>query len=101
MVAAASLLTILLLALAIAIAAKPVLEPKSPLKFPLVKRRSLANYNVMERDQRRVTSLRRRAGNQDDDSESDLRGSINTAALYEVYIYTLRIGMGDPPQFCE
>ena len=92
---AASLLTTLLLALAIAIAAKPVLERKSPIKLPLTKRRSLANYNVVERDRRRVKSLRRRAGNQVNS------GSISTVALFQRNEYTIPIGIGNPAMFCK
>lgn len=49
---AASLLTTLLFALVISIAAKPVLERKSPMKFPLTLRRNSYNYNVVGRDRR-------------------------------------------------
>ena len=92
--AATSLLTALLLALAIVIAAKPVLERKSPLKLPLTKRLSLSNHNVVERNRRRVNSLRRRAGNQDD-LESMV---VNTLAFFKINVYTVEVGIGDPIQ---
>ena len=42
------------LALAIAVTAKPVVERKLlPVRLPLTKRRSVVNYNVMESDRRR------------------------------------------------
>ena len=52
---AASQLSFLLLALAIAIAAKPVLfEKNSPMRLLLMKRRSLSKYDIVELDRRRL-----------------------------------------------
>jgi hypothetical protein len=109
---AASLLTTLLFAFAISIFAKPVLELKSPtvIRSPLVKRHSLANYNVMEMDMRRISYLGRRAGYENDrksvgikngtksgvtknDSKSSASG-IKTA-------YTCDIAVGNPPTHCK
>ena len=82
---AAFLLTILL-ALAIAIAAKPVLEQNSPMTFHITKRRSFANYNVVERDWHRLKS---RAGNHDSELTYDRTG-----------FYT-SVGIGQPPTTCK
>ena len=96
---AATLLTTLLLALAIAIAAKPVLERKMPMKLPLTKRRILSNYNVMGSDLRRLNSLRKRAGIQDD---SDLDSTVSSIpATFGVVHYTVSIGVGNPPTNCK
>ena len=90
---AASSLTALLLALAIAIAAKPVHDQKSFVKMP-VKRRSLANLNsnlvTVEHDQLRAKSLGGRAG------------SIPSTPLnYQKLIFTVDIGVGDPVRSCK
>ena len=90
---AASSLTTLLLALAIAIAAKPVHDQKSFVKMP-VKRRSLANLNSspVEHDQHRAKSLGGRAA----------RGSIPSTTLnYQKLIFTVDIGVGDPVKSCK
>ena len=91
MVAASLLSTLLLLALTISVTAKPVLEGKSPMrtKLPLTKRYNLANYNVMKRDRRRLNSLRRRAGNQD-----NLNSIINLPARYKYGVYVVDVGVG-------
>ena len=88
-------LTAFLLALAIAIAsaAKPVLERRSLLRLPLTKRLSLSNHNVVERNRRRVNSLRRR-----DDSESMM---VNTLTFFKINVYTAEVGMGDPVPMCK
>ena len=98
--APASLLITLLLALAIAITAKSVLERKPPIKIklPLTKRYNLANYNFVERDRHRLNSLRRRAGNQDD---SDLGSTIKIPAIYRFGTYAVIVGVGQPPTNCK
>ena len=87
-VVATSLLPILLLALAIAIAAKPALvsERKLPMTFPLTRRRSFANYNVVESERRRLKSLGRREGNHD----SLTQALFDTKAL--AYYITVAVG---------
>ena len=97
---AATLLTTLLLALAIAIAAKPVLERKMPTKLPLTKRRILSNYNVMGSDMRRLNSLRKRAGIQGD-SDLDSKTVSSIPATFGVVHYTVSIGVGNPPTNCK
>lgn len=93
---ATSLLTTFLLALAIAISAKPVpdSERKSPIKLPLTKRIGLANHHVVEQDRRRVKSLVRYAIR--DDSEP-----ITTEALSLTAYYGADIGIGNPPTYCK
>ena len=95
------LTTLLLLALAIAIAAKPVAERKimPAVRLPLTKRRSLVKYNIMESDLRRLNSLRKRAGNQDDSNLDSTTGTI--PATFGVGHYTVSIGVGEPSTSCK
>ena len=92
---AASFITTLLLSLAISIAAKPVFERKLPIKLPLTKRLSFASYNVVERDRRRVNSLGRRTGNQDNSGSNP----ISTAAFFHGSFYALSVVVGN--QTCK
>ena len=89
MMVTASLLATSLFALAIVIAAKPVLERKSPMKLAVTKRHSSANYNVLERDRRRINSLGRRAG------------GIDTLFLSQGAFYIATVGIGQPPTTCK
>ena len=90
----------LLLALAIAIAANPVVEQK-PITLPLTKHRSLVSYNIVESDQRRLDSLWRRAAYQDN-SESDLDSrTSNIPATFGITYYSVSIGVGEPSTNCK
>jgi hypothetical protein len=105
---AAFFLTTFLLALSIDIAAKPVLERKSPTKMPL-RRRILANHSVVEQDQRRGKFLRSAPGSYENDVDSDLilrSGSIspdnieaNNEANSGCFIVT--VGVGSPTTYCK
>ena len=97
-VASPGLLATLLLVLAIAITAKPVLERKSPIKLALSKRRNPVKHNVVERDRQRVRSFRRCEGHQDDSKLSS--ESTNTPANFQGGLYSLSVGCGNPPTFC-
>ena len=92
---AASSITTLLLALAIAIAAKPVIERKLPLKLPLNELRTFTNHNDVERDRRLVNSLMMRAGDQDDSA------SISIKALSVGGPFSVNIGIGNPANSCK
>ena len=107
---AASLLSSgsLLLALAISIAAKPVLEQNSPMRLPLMKRRSLSKYSVVELDRRRLNSLShgsRRVDGSDFDattsSTSRTSNSGNVSASYQINHYYVHIGVGDSNKTCK
>jgi hypothetical protein len=93
--AAASMLTTLVLALAIAIVAKPVLEQKSPMKLPLTELRSLTNHNVVARDRRRLKSLIRLPRDQDD------LPSISLDAIFRQGKYGVVINIGEPETSCK
>ena len=97
---AASLLSILLLALAIAISAEPVLEQKSSIKLPLMKRQSFSKYNIMERDQRRSNSLMRRANGSDFNSTTT---STDLPAVFKGndYVVQVSIGVGEDAENCK
>ena len=101
MVAAASSITTLLLALAIAIAAKPAPEQKSHLKMPL-KRSSFTNlnYNVVRNDRHRTKSLRGRAGNQNDSMSSKSKIP-STQPIYQGTFFSVTIGVGNPTTNCK
>jgi hypothetical protein len=99
----ASLLSTLLLGLAIIpIDAKSDLEPKSPMKLPLMKRRSLSKYNVMERDQRRSNPLIRRADGLEFDSNTNTSTNI-LPAIYDIVLFYVLIGVGnsEPVDYCK
>jgi hypothetical protein len=108
---AASFLTTLLLALSIDIAAKPVLERKSPMKILLKRGRISANYNVVERDQHRRKSSRlggaqANTGNQNDSdsglsSESVTNSTTDTPTIFQGASFILTVGVGDPPTSCK
>ena len=93
---ATSLLSNFLLALAIAIAAKPVLEQKSPMKLPLTELRagSFTKHNIVERDsdRGRENSLMRRAGI----TSVMVEANYTAALIFSVVIY-----LGDPPHPCK
>ena len=93
--AAAFMLTTLLLTLAIAIVAKPVLEQRSPMKLPLTEFRSLTSHNVVERDRRRLKSLMRLPRDQDDSAP------ISIEAVFQATHYGVEFDIGDPPTTCE
>ena len=98
---AASSITILLLALAIAIAAKLAPEQKSHVKMPL-KRSSITNlnyYNVVENDKHRTKYLRGRAGNQNDSMSS--KSIPSTHAIYQGFLFSVTIGVGNPITNCK
>ena len=95
---AASSITTLLLALAIAITAKPVLEQKShvPVKIPL--KRS----NVVKNDRHRTKYLRGRVGNQNGSDLSMHSESIpSTQTNDQGYIFSVTIGVGNPITNCK
>ena len=91
---ATSLLSNLLLTLAIAIAAKPVLEQKSPLKE--LRTGSFTNHNTMGRDWGREISNMRRAGDQDELPSVMVEANLTAGLIYSVIIY-----LGDPPLPCK
>lgn len=96
---AASLLFSLLLALATVIAAKPVLEENSPMRLPLMKRRSLSKYDVVEFDRHRLNSLRKRVGGSDLNSTtssttSKTSNSGNVSASYQIASFYTIISVG-------
>ena len=100
MVAAASSITALLLALAIAIAAKLAPEQKSHVKMPL-KRSSITNlnYSVVENDKHRTKYLRGRAGNQNDSMSS--KSIPSTHPIYQGTSFSVTIGVGNPITNCK
>lgn len=81
MVATSFLTTLLLHALAIAIAAKQVLDQKSTVKLPLVRPPS----------RRQLKSLMKRADGSDFDSDSLATTSNNVSAEFEVYEYIIPV----------
>ena len=90
--AAASLLTALLFALAIAIATKPVVAQKLPLTLPLIRHLSISNHTIVEGARHRVGSLRRHA----DDSEPK-----STRAYFRVVQYIVPIRIGNGSVYCK
>ena len=93
----ASLLSSLLLALAISIAAKPVLEQNSPMGLPLMKRRSLSKYDIVELDWHRLNSLRRRSDFDSTNSSTSSRTNISGKAFasYQISAFYVIVGVGD------
>ena len=97
---AASLLTTLLFALAIAISAKPVLERKSPIKSAVTKYLNLAKYNVLERDMHRINFLRRRAGTLESRGDLDSDGTDTLTSMFG-YAYLVTVKVGSPSKACK
>ena len=95
----ASLLSSLLLALAISIAAKPVLEQNSPMGLPLMKRRSLSKYDIVELDRHRLNSLRRSRRSDFDSTNSSTSSRTNISgkafASYQISAFYVIVGVGD------
>ena len=91
------LLSNFLLALAIAIAAKPVFEKKSPVAE--LRTGSFTNHDIVGRDGGRENALMRRAGDQDDSATTTsvmIEANLTTGLIFGSIIY-----LGDPPQPCK
>ena len=91
----ASLLTTVLLALAVA--AEPVMVKRSLVTLPISRRINLNNLNILEHDQLRAQALKAKAGT----LHSGRASVISSQAENQAVSYVASIGVGSPATQCK